>query len=281
MTTDGRPPRVSIVIPVFNAGRTLSRALDSVQAQTERDFEVVVVDDGSIDARTHAILDKAAERPGVTVHRTENRGPSAARNLAIEHARGTYILPLDADDYLAPTYLEKTVPVLDAEPALGVAYTWVGLVGGHRGVWKTGGFGVRELLIRCTIHVTSLYRRRLWEDVGGYDPRFVESCEDWDFWLGAAKRGWTGRCVPEVLVYYRRSPTSRELGSRAPGVSTRLMRSLDAKHRDLYVANLEDAMAGMYERLAAAGLTLERIYDHPAMRVYVRLRNLLGRRPAA
>ena len=51
----------------------------------------------------------------------------------------------------------------------------------------------------------------------GYDPRFVESCEDWDFWLGAAKRGWTGRCVPEVLVYYRRSAGSRERGSRAPG----------------------------------------------------------------
>jgi len=177
--------------------------------------------------------------------------------------------------------LAKTVPLLDADPALGVVYTWVALVGGHHGVWRTGGFSVTDLLSRCTIHVTSLYRRKIWEDVGGYDPRFVESCEDWDFWLGAAKRGWTGRCVPEVLVYYRRSPTSRELGSRAPGVSTRLMRSLVAKHRDLYVANLEDAMAGMYERLAAAGLTLERIYDHPAMRVYVRLRNLLGRRPAA
>jgi len=53
------------------------------------------------------------------------------------------------------------------------------------------------------------------------------------------------------------------------------------KHREIYVANIEGALAGMYERLAAAGLTLERIYDHPAMRVYVRLRSLLGRRPAA
>src|SRR5436309_1709203 len=242
---------------------------------------VVGVDDGSTDRRTLASLEAAAREPGVVVHRTPNGGPSLARNFSIERARGAYVLPLDADDYLAPAFLARTVPLLDADPALGVVYTWVGLVGGHHGVWRTGGFSVRDLLSRCTIHVTSLYRRKLWEDVGGYDPRFIESCEDWDFWLGAAKRGWTGRCVPEVLVYYRRSPTSRELGSRAPGVSTRLMRSLVGKHRDLYVANLEDAMAGMYERLAAAGLTLERIYDHPAMRVYVRLRNLLGRRPAA
>ena len=68
----------------------------------------------------------------------------------------------------------------------------VGLVGGHHGVWQTGGFTLVELLSRCTIHVSSLYRRELWADVGGYDPRFVESCEDWDLWLGAAKRGWTG-----------------------------------------------------------------------------------------
>ncbi len=275
MTTDGRPPRVSIIIPVFNAGRFLARALDSVEAQTERDFEVVVVDDGSIDRRTHKILDQAAERPGVTVHRTENRGPSAARNLAIERSRGAYILPLDADDYLAPTYLEKTIPVLDAEPALGVAYTWVGLVGGHHGTWKTGGFGVRELLTRCTIHVTSLYRRRLWEDVGGYDPRFVESCEDWDLWLGAATRGWQGRCVPEVLVYYRRSTSSREKYARTPGVSARLMRTLVEKHRPLYLAHLEDAIAGMYEERSAVCLSLERMYDHPAVRVLLRLRGLV------
>jgi glycosyltransferase involved in cell wall biosynthesis len=279
MTTDGRPPRVSIIIPVFNAGRLLTRALDSVEAQTERDFEVVVVDDGSIDRRTHKILDHAAERPGVTVHRTENRGPSAARNLAIEHARGAYILPLDADDYLAPTYLEKTIPVLDAEPALGVAYTWVGLVGGHHGTWKTGGFGVRELLTRCTIHVTSLYRRRLWEDVGGYDPRFVESCEDWDLWLGAAARGWKGRCVPEVLVYYRRSASSREKHARTHGVSTRLMRTLVEKHRPLYLAHMEDALAGMYEERSEVCLALERVYDHPAVRVLLRLRGLVKGAP--
>ena len=280
-TTNGGAPRVSIVVPVYNAGGVLARALRSAATQSYRDFETVVVDDGSTDARTLAILD-AAEREGtVAVHRTPNRGVAAARNLAVERARGAFILPLDADDCLQRGFLEKTVLVLEENSEIAIVHTWVELIGGHHGLWRTGEFSVRALLSRCTIHVTSLYRRQIWADVGGYDSRFVESCEDWDFWLGAAKRGWTGRCVPEVLVYYRRSPTSRELGSRAPGASTRLMRTLVAKHRDVYVAHLEDAMAGMYERLAAAGLTLERIYDHPAMRVYVRLRNLLGRRPAA
>jgi len=272
-------PAVSVVVATHNQATWLGEAIDAVRAQTFADWELVVIDDGSIDRRTHKILDQAAERPGVTVHRTENRGPSAARNLAIERSRGAYILPLDADDYLAPTYLEKTIPVLDAEPALGVAYTWVGLVGGHHGTWKTGGFGVRELLTRCTIHVTSLYRRRLWEDVGGYDPRFVESCEDWDLWLGAAARGWKGRCVPEVLVYYRRSAISREKHARTPGVSAQLMRTLVEKHRPLYLAHMEEALAGLYEERSEVCLALERVYDHPAVRVLLRLRGLVKGAP--
>jgi glycosyltransferase involved in cell wall biosynthesis len=269
-------PRVSIIMPVFNAGRWLGKALDSVAAQTWRDFELVLVDDGSTDAQTIALLDEAARRPGVALHRTENRGPSHARNLAIERAHADYILPLDADDWLAPTFLERTVPLLDADPALGVVYTWVGLVGDHHGTWKTGDFTVQALLSRCTIHVASLFRRRLWADAGGYDARFVESCEDWDLWLGAAARGWRGHCVPEVLVYYRRGATSRERHSRTPGISTRLMRTLVEKHRPLYEAHLEDTIAGMYEERAKVSLMVERFYDHPAVRALVRLRALLG-----
>jgi glycosyltransferase involved in cell wall biosynthesis len=274
----GEAPRVSVIVPVFNAGRLLAEALDSVAAQTWRDFELVVVDDGSTDTETRAVLADAERRPGVTVHRTENGGPSRARNVAIEHARGAYILPLDADDWLAPTYLERTVPVLDADPALGVAYTWVALVGGHQGVWRTGDFTLEALLARCTIHVTSLFRRQLWVDVGGYDPRFVESWEDWDLWLGAVARGWRGGCVPEVLAYYRRGATSRERRAREPGVGGRLMRTLVAKHRALYEAHLEDALAAMYEERAESYRLLERAYGHPLVRLLLRLRALASGR---
>jgi len=207
------------------------------------------------------------------VHRTENRGPSAARNLAVEHARGEYILPLDADDWLAPEYLAKTVPILDAEPDVGIVHTWIGLVGGHHGVWKTGRFALPDLLVRCTIHVTSLYRRALWVDVGGYDPAFVETAEDWDFWLRAVSRGWKAREVSEVLAYYQRSATSRERKARQPGISGRVMRRIVTKHRALYGEHLEEALVGMYEHLAATSLTLERFYGNPALRAALRLRN--------
>ena len=96
---------------------------------------------------------------------------------------------------------------------------------------ETGPFAIPDMLSRCTIHTASLFRRRVWELVGGYDPRFVESCEDWDFWISALEQGVTGRGIPELLAYYRRTPASREMASGAPGTSTRLMRKLVQKHR--------------------------------------------------
>jgi glycosyltransferase involved in cell wall biosynthesis len=274
-------PRASVIMPVFDPGPFLAQALASVAAQTFRDWELVIVDDGSTDPATVARLDEAARRPGITLVRTENRGTAAARNTAVEHARGEVIVPLDADDHLAPTFLERTVPILEAEPAVGVVHTWIGLVGGHHGVWRTGAFTLRELLARCTIHVTSPFRRHVWEDVGGWDSRFHESSEDWDFWLGAAARGVTARCVPEVLAYYRRSPTSRERRARAPEVADKLMRDLVRKHRALYEAHLEDAIVDLVRERQTTSLTLERIYDHPAVRTLLRLRGLVGARSAS
>lgn len=268
-------PRVSVITPVLDAGPDLERALASVTAQGRSDVEVVLVDDGSTDPRTLEILKAAERRPGTSVYRTSNRGPSAARNLAVEHARGEYILPLDADDYLASSYLATTVPILDASPDVGVVHTWIGLVGGHHGTWRTGRLAIPDLLVRCTVHVTALYRRALWVDVGGYDPDFVETGEDWDFWIRAAARGWTAREVPEVLAYYQRSVKSRERRARAPGLSGRVMRRLVVKHRALYEKHLEDALAGMYEHHLATSLTLERLYDHPAVRGALRVRELL------
>lgn len=272
-------PRVSIVIPVFDSGALLRDTLASVARQTLRSYEIVLVDDGSTDPRTIALCDEAAREPGVHLIRTMNQGPAHARNTGIAAGRAPYVLPLDSDDWLAPTFLERTVALLDTDPAIDVVYTWVALVGRHHGTWETGPFAIPDMLSRCTIHVCSLYRRRVWELAGGYDAQFVHSCEDWDFWLSALEHGVAGRGIPEVLAYYRRTATSREIGSRAPGISTTLMRNLVRKHRALFETHVDEAFAAIYERLAAAGVTLERIYHHPVMRTYVWLVQHLRRRP--
>ena len=268
-------PVVSVVTPVFDTGAALEQALASVAAQSFADWEHVMVDDGSTDATTRRILDAASSRPKVTVLRTENRGPAAARNLAIGRARGHYILPLDADDYLAPAFLARTVPLLENEPATGIVHTWVGLVGGHVGTWKTGPAVIPALLARCTLHVTSLFRRELWEAAQGYDTSFVETGEDWDFWVRLAARGVIAREVPEVLAYYRRTPASRDNVARGPAMADAVMHRMLAKHRALYAAHAPDVIAALYLEVSQLGKSLQRVYANPLVRLAVRARALV------
>jgi len=100
-------PEVSVVIPAYNAGRTITAALASVFAQTYRDFEVIVVDDGSTDDTPRRLADWADYR--VVVVRQPNSGPAHARNEAIARARGRLVAFLDADDIWLPRKLERQV----------------------------------------------------------------------------------------------------------------------------------------------------------------------------
>jgi len=270
-------PVASVVTPVYNAGPRLDEAVACVARQTFTGWEHVIVDDGSTDLPTRRALDRAAAQPGVVVHRTENRGPAAARNVAIEHARGAYVLPLDADDTLAPTFLARTCAALDGSPEVGVVHTWVGLVGGHTGTWRTGPFAIPALLARCTLHVSALYRRELWVNAGGYDPAFQERGEDWDFWIRLAAAGAIAREVPEALAFYRRTTGGREDAARAPGVSAAVMRRLATKHRRLYEAHVPEVAAALFEEVTQLAGGLERIYGNPVVRAAVWARRLAGR----
>lgn len=118
-------PRVSVIIPVYNAARTLEQALESVLAQSFHDFEIVAVDDGSRDASV-AVLKRYGDR--VKVLEQKNRGPSAARNLALRNSTGEYLGFLDADDWWKPDFLARMVSALDSAPHCVLAYCDLELV---------------------------------------------------------------------------------------------------------------------------------------------------------
>ena len=119
-------PRFTIVIPAFNAARTIGSSIRSVLQQTEQDFEVVVVDDGSTDDTVECARSFATD-PRVRVISQRNKGPSAARNAAVAAARALYVSMLDADDLWLPEYLEVMGGALDGNPDAPFAYTdaWV------------------------------------------------------------------------------------------------------------------------------------------------------------
>ncbi len=202
-------PKVTVAIPCYNHGEFLLETLDSVQAQSFDDYEVVVVDDGSTDPATCALL-RNLTLPKVKVIHTENQGVSAARNRAIAEAKGEYILPLDADDMIASTYLEKAVTVLDARPDVAVVFGERLMFGEREGVFPLPDYDPRRLLAENLIYPAAMFRRSDWQKVGGYCEAMVHGWEDWEFWISMSKLGQNVVKLQEVLFLYRVRSSSRD-----------------------------------------------------------------------
>ena len=227
-------PRVSVVIPCYNHGAFIAEAIASVRAQTFADLEIVVVNDGSDDPQTNWVLD-ALEGERLTVLRTPNRGTAAARNAAITHAQGEFILPLDADDRIAPRYLELAVAVMDRDPQVRVVSGRVELFGERSGEWRLPDYSPARLLVDNMLVATSLFRRSDWQRVGGYREDLC-GWEDWDFWLAVLAGGGTVERLDEVVFYYRIRHDSRDRALRL-GSKLSLTLKMIGCHRKLYLAN--------------------------------------------
>jgi glycosyltransferase involved in cell wall biosynthesis len=211
-------PRVSIVIPTYNRGRFLGEAVASALAQTYRDHEIIVVDDGSTD-NTREIA--SGFPPEVRYFRQENQGVSAARNRGIELARGEYVCFLDSDDMLLPEALEKNVSLMDKYPDAGFSYGQA-LKIDERGrlfpVQKTSPAGkaylregkeqIAHLLFRCDVRtLTALVRRRCLYEVGLFDTK-LRLHEDLDLWLRLSSKfnvGYVGEPLGKVRVHPQNS----------------------------------------------------------------------------
>lgn len=205
---------VSIVIPCYNAGRLLHEAVNSALAQTYPHVEVVIVDDGSTDPETREIL-RTATWPRTRIFHQENAGPAAARNRAISHAAGAFILPLDADDRIDPTYVEKALAVIEERPEVGVVYCRAIKFGAESGPWQLPPYNLRELVIDNVVFVTALYRKSDWEAVGGYSEGMLSGVEDYEFWIKMLNHGVEIVQLDEFLFHYRVQERSRTTGFQA------------------------------------------------------------------
>jgi glycosyltransferase involved in cell wall biosynthesis len=195
-------PRVSIIIPCYNAGAYIDEAVRSALAQTYHDLEVVIVDDGSDDCETGDKLE-AWERSGVQVIHTPNRGLSVARNTALRHASGELVLPLDADDRIHETYTEKAVAAMDGDKGLGIVYCKASLFGEKTEPWELPEYSFGRILLSNIIFCSAMFRREDAEKVGGYNPNMTEGFEDWDFWLSLIGLGRKVYRIPETLFFCR------------------------------------------------------------------------------
>jgi glycosyltransferase involved in cell wall biosynthesis len=204
MTTSIGEGKVSIVIPCYNHGVMLREALASVeQVRNANLLEVIIVDDGSSEVEVRTILNEA-EEAGYSVVSQPNRGVAAARNTGIQLAKGEFILPLDSDNRLREVYLSQGVSILKENPGVGVVYADAKYFGERDGRWYVADFNLSSLIRMNFIDACALYRRELWEELGGYDEKMpLMGVEDWDLWLRIAARGATFVHLSQIGFDYR------------------------------------------------------------------------------
>lgn len=196
-------PQVSVVLPTYNQAEYLPQALDSVLNQNWRDYELIVVNDGSTDD-TPYILDEYQQRHGFNVIHQENQKLPRALNTGFRQARGQYLTWTSSDNVMLPHMLKVLVDALDSHPQVGLVYADWEVIDEHGaviGAVQTFDFD-RHLLMRVNyINACFLYRRACQDTVGLYDPEYIHA-EDWEYWLRIS-RSFEMRHVPQVLYQYR------------------------------------------------------------------------------
>lgn len=226
---------VSVVIPCFNSAAYVREALESVLQQTLRAVELVVVDDGSLDG-TRTVVEKVVAEHGDRAWRLlhqPNAGVAAARNRGIAAARGRYLLPLDADDRIAPSMLATCAAVLATDRQVDVVFTDREDFGELTGIFQSGRFELDRLKYFNQLPYAALYRREVWTATGGYQIN-VSGFDDWGFWVAAAARGFRGHHVRAPLFQHRRRRGS-QLGQLI-GDYERLYAQIILNNRDAYDA---------------------------------------------
>ncbi|GAK93160.1 beta-1,3-glucosyltransferase [Nonlabens ulvanivorans] len=203
---------VSIIVPCYKQAHFLDESLLSVFNQSYDRWECIIVNDGSPD-NTDQVAAKWCEKDQRFKYVSkENGGLSSARNTGIKKSNGSYILPLDADDALHKDYLSKLVPVLESNKDLGIVSCYTSIFRGTTSnvidELKPFGSAIKDLLYQNQLIATSLYRKVLWEQVGGYDESMKNGFEDWEFWIAVTKQNKFYKIVPEFLFFYRKAVQS-------------------------------------------------------------------------
>lgn len=224
--------KVSVIVPSYNLGKYLPKTLDSLLAQSYKDWECVIVENGSADDSPLIAQAYAARDSRIRVMLLkENKGVADARNQGVEASSGQYILFLDADDLICKGYMEAAVRALDADPELTVVYGYAERFGASR-KWDLPPFSMDTMLASNCLYISCFFRRKHFVP---FDGAFTAGYEDWDFWLGVLEKAGNPKvlCLPELSFRYRTRRDSRNTGVTDEALVDIRHRLWD-KHKALY-----------------------------------------------
>jgi glycosyltransferase involved in cell wall biosynthesis len=258
-------PKVSVIVPAYNISSYIKDALVSLEEQSFRDFEVLIVDDGSSDDTVERVKPFCQRDDRFRLLQKENGGLSSARNYGMRHASGEYIALLDGDDLYKQDKLANHVNRLDRQPEVGVVYSASQAIrddGGTTLIRLSGRPVSRDplLALLCKNFVghgsNAVFRRSLVAEVGEFDET-LPSSEDLDYWLRiAATRRWQFYLESQVLCCYRVRPSGLSFDvQRMQQCNERVIEKVCKIAPTLVEPMLPTAYAYMYRYLARLSLT--------------------------
>lgn len=231
-----KKPLVSIITPYYNGAKYVTEAISSAISQTYKNIEVILIDDGSTDPESIDVFDKI-EHPLLRKYRTNNQGLSTARNTAISLARGEIILPLDCDDLISNSYVEKAVSEFTRNINTGIVYAHANFFGDINQHWNLPEFNKLDFLVNNCIFCSGLFKKSDWKEVGGYKTDMIYGLEDYDFWLSIITLNRDVIRLPEIHFFYRKHGTSM-ISSLSPEKLSYSYSKILNRHHDLYNQNL-------------------------------------------
>ena len=243
-----KPIAISIIIPCYNGERLMRETLDCLQKQTIDNWEAVIVNDGSTDNSLAVANEYAARDPRYRVINQPNSGPATSRNVGIKNSRGKYILPLDADDLIAPAYAEKAIEHLESHPNTKVVYCQCRLFGAKDKLWKLPDYSWENIIWSNSIFSSCVYRRSDFDTTNGYNPDMKTIWEDWDFLLSLLKPEDDVYCIPEPLFFYRQHFSSRNCKALDAKIYDTYKIKLILNHPEIYATRAEKVREWLQER---------------------------------
>lgn len=231
-------PLVSIVVPAYNASKTIVETLDSINNQTYKNFECFVIDDGSLDSdELYYVIEKFLGCQNFSYIRKENGGVSSARNLGASKASGEFLMFVDSDDMIAPTYIEKCLNEYQRNPDLSLVCTNVqefersALKISHD-IVPLSKFIFHNAIFPCI----ALIRKESFHKIGGYDEA-LKVCEDWNLYIALLKENANYQVINEHLYFYRKRADQTSLTDQIDNQTISMNTALNrifVNHRELY-----------------------------------------------
>lgn len=199
---------VSVIIPCYNQGKYIEECIESVKNQTYKNIEIIIINDESTEQLTIDVLNNLSKDQELLILNIKNSGVSYARNYGIKKSSGKYILPLDADDKIESTYIEKCVNILEKNKA-EIVYCLCRNFEANNKLLCLKDFSVKIMLQTNVVFCSAMFKREDYDKTTGYNSNMIYGLEDWDFWLSMIEQNLRFYRINEVLFYYRIKNESR------------------------------------------------------------------------